>query len=61
VRLATDVPNAVRDIAAGRLRLGAYLRTLPGTDTEAVFALRDPLPWFYECVLLPYLAARRGL
>jgi predicted ATP-grasp superfamily ATP-dependent carboligase len=61
VRLATDVPNALRDVASGRQRLGAYLRTLPAADTEAVFDRRDPLPWFYECALLPYLAVRRGL
>lgn len=61
VRLATDLPNALRDAAAGRTRLAEYLRSLPGADTEAVFSLRDPLPWFYECALLPYLAVRRGL
>ncbi|MDD7941994.1 hypothetical protein PHK61_26615 [Actinomycetospora lutea] len=61
IRLATDLPNAVRDVRAGTQRLGTYLRTLPGADTEAVFSLRDPLPWFYECALLPYLAVRRGL
>jgi predicted ATP-grasp superfamily ATP-dependent carboligase len=61
VRLATDVPNAVRDVMAGTQRLGEYLRTLPGTDTEAVFCARDPLPWLYECALLPYLAVKRGL
>jgi D-aspartate ligase len=61
VRLATDVPNAVRDIRAGTLRTRDYLRSLRGVDTEAVFCLRDPLPALYEVALLPYLAIKRGL
>jgi D-aspartate ligase len=61
IRLATDMPNAIRDIRAGALRPGDYLRSLRGIDTEAVFSLRDPLPGLYEIALLPYLAFRRGL
>ena len=61
IRLATDLPNAVRDIRAGTLRSRDYLRTLPGIDTEAVFSLRDPLPGLYEITLLPYLAIKHGL
>jgi D-aspartate ligase len=61
VRLSTDVPNAVRDIRRGTLDLRAYVSSLRGIDTEAVFSLRDPLPGLYELALLPYLALRRGL
>jgi predicted ATP-grasp superfamily ATP-dependent carboligase len=61
IRLATDVPNAAKDIRAGKARLGGYLKTLRGIDTEAVFALSDPLPGLYELALLPYLAVKRGL
>ena len=61
IRLSTDVPNALRDIRAGSLRAGDYLRSLRGINTEAVFALRDPLPGLYEMALLPYLAVKRGL
>ncbi len=61
VRLATDVPNALRDIRAGTLRTRDYLRSLRGMHTEAVFCLRDPLPALYEVALLPYLAVKRGL
>jgi D-aspartate ligase len=61
VRLATDVPNAVRDLRRGDLRLWSYLSSLTGIDTEAVFSVRDPLPGLYELGLLPYLALRRGL
>jgi predicted ATP-grasp superfamily ATP-dependent carboligase len=61
VRLLTDLPNAARDVRAGRLRVGPYLRSLRQADTEAVFSLRDPLPGLYELALLPYLAVSRGL
>jgi D-aspartate ligase len=61
VRLATDVPNAVRDLKRGTLALREYLSSLRRVDAEAVFSLRDPLPGLYECALLPYLAVRRGL
>jgi D-aspartate ligase len=61
VRLATDVPNAVRDIRAGTLGSRDYLRSLLHVNTEAVFSLRDPLPGLYEIALLPYLAVKRGL
>jgi predicted ATP-grasp superfamily ATP-dependent carboligase len=61
IRLSTDVPNALRDILAGSLRPGEYLRSLRGVHTEAVFSLSDPLPALYEIALLPYLAIKRGL
>jgi predicted ATP-grasp superfamily ATP-dependent carboligase len=61
IRLSTDVPNALRDIWAGRLRPGEYLRSLRGVRTEAVFSINDPLPGLYEIALLPYLAVKRGL
>ena len=61
IRLNTDVPNALRDILAGRLRPWEYLRSLRGVNTEAVFSLSDPLPGLYEIALLPYLAVKRGI
>jgi D-aspartate ligase len=61
IRLATDVPNALVDIRAGRLRVGEYLRSLRGIDEEAVFSLRDPGPGLFELALLPYLFFKRGL
>jgi predicted ATP-grasp superfamily ATP-dependent carboligase len=61
IKLTTDVPNAVRDISAGKLQARDYLRTLFSINTEAVFSLQDPLPGLYELALLPYLAVKRGL
>jgi predicted ATP-grasp superfamily ATP-dependent carboligase len=60
VRLATDLPTGVLEIARRRLGAGAYLRSLMQANTEAVFSLRDPLPSIAEAVLIPYLAVRRG-
>jgi D-aspartate ligase len=60
VRLATDVPTGLLEMARGRLRGRAYLRSLLRADTEAVFDRRDPLPSLAETVLIPYLAVRRG-
>lgn len=61
VRLATDVPNAIRDIGRRRLRATDYLRSLRGIDVGAVWASDDPLPALAELGILPYLAMRRGL
>ena len=61
VRLATDVPNAVRDIVHRRLRAADYLRSLRGIDVGAVWAADDPLPMLAELGILPRLAIRRGL
>jgi predicted ATP-grasp superfamily ATP-dependent carboligase len=61
VRLATDVPNAVRDIGRRRVRATDYLRSLRGVDVGAVWAPDDPLPAIAELGILPYLAMRRGL
>lgn len=61
IRLSTDVPNALLDICAGRLRPGEYLRSLRNVNTEAVFSINDPLPGLFEIALLPYLAFKRGL
>jgi D-aspartate ligase len=61
VRLSTDVPNAVRDLRRGTLRLREYLASLRHVDEEAVFSLRDPLPGLCELALLPSFARHRGL
>jgi predicted ATP-grasp superfamily ATP-dependent carboligase len=61
VRLATDLPNAIRDVRNGRAHAREYLRSLLDVDAEAVFSWRDPLPGLYEIALLPYLAMKRGL
>lgn len=60
IRLATDIPTAALETAAGRLTPRGYLRSLRGVDTEAVFSRDDPLPGIAELGLIPYLVAKRG-
>jgi D-aspartate ligase len=60
VRLATDLPTAVVEALAGRLRIRAYLSSLRQADEEAVFSREDPLPGVVEIALIPYLSLKRG-
>lgn len=60
VRLITDFPAGLMEVASRRLKFKEYLRSLWEADTEAVFSVRDPLPGFVECLLIPYLAVKRG-
>ena len=60
LRLVTDVPTALADLAGGRLSPGDYARSLRRTGTESVFSSRDPLPSLAELLLLPYTVFKRG-
>lgn len=60
IRLLTDVPTAAMEVSAGRLDIRDYLRSVRGVDAEAVFSLRDPLPFFMEVAMVPYLYRERG-
>ena len=60
VRLLTDVPTGIMDIAAGRLRFRDFWRSLRSFHIEAVFAREDPIPGLVEFALIPYLTVKRG-
>lgn len=60
IRLMTDTPTALGEVATGSLGLREYLRSLRGLDTEAVLARDDPLPFVAEAALLPYLMVQKG-
>jgi len=60
IRLATDLPTAAVEILGRRLALRDYVRSLRRVDTEAVFTRDDLLPGLVECLLIPYLAVKRG-
>lgn len=60
VRLLTDLPTAIVEIAGGRLGTRDYLRSLRSAHVEAVFSREDPLPGLAELALLPYLSVKRG-
>jgi D-aspartate ligase len=60
IRLLTDLPTGFADVLGGRLKLGAYVRTLRNFQVEAVFNREDLMPALVECALVPYLYAKRG-
>jgi len=59
LRLLTDIPTALSDLAHGSLSLGEYFRSLRATRVESVFSYEDPLPSLAELLLLPYLIAKK--
>lgn len=59
LRLLTDVPTAISDFAHGSLSLPGYLRSLRSARVDAVFSWQDPLPFFAEFLLLPYIIAKK--
>ena len=59
MRLMTDVPTAISDMAHGSLGLGAYLRSLRLARVDAVLSWKDPLPFVAEMLLLPYIIAKK--
>jgi predicted ATP-grasp superfamily ATP-dependent carboligase len=60
VRLVTDLPTGVLEVAARRVGVLQYLKSLRSADAESVFCRDDPLPGMAELALVPYLAAKRG-
>jgi D-aspartate ligase len=60
VRLLTDVPTGLIDVAAGRLRFRDFCQSLRNYHIEAVFNREDPVPGLMEFALIPYLTMKRG-
>lgn len=60
IRLATDIPTAIIEILKGRMKIGAYLRSLRGKKQFAVWSFKDPMPFIVELIMLPYLWRKRG-
>lgn len=60
VRLTTDIPTVLTERIKGHLKIGDYLKSMKGKKEFAVFAPDDPLPFFAEIVMLPYLWIKRG-
>lgn len=60
VRLVTDIPTVFLEIARGRMKISEYLRSMKGQKEYAVFSKDDPLPFFAEIAMLPYLWIKRG-
>ena len=60
IRLLTDTPTVISEFFKGRLTLKEYFHSLKGKKQFAVFSLKDPLPFFVEILLIPYLWIKRG-
>jgi len=61
IRPAADIPAALAEIAAGRLTLTAYLRSLHRPLVSAIFAWDDPLPAILEAPFFAPIMYRRLL
>jgi len=60
VRLITDIPTVFKEIINGRMKIKDYLASMKGKKEFAVFSLNDPLPFFAEAMMIPYLWIKRG-
>lgn len=60
IRAVTDIPTALMEIVKGRMRITHYLTSLKGKKQFAVLSMTDPLPFFAEILMLPYLRSKRG-
>ena len=60
IRLVTDVPTCILEMAGGRLAWREFVRSLRTFQIESVFCKEDLLPGLVELALVPYLFVRRG-
>jgi predicted ATP-grasp superfamily ATP-dependent carboligase len=60
VRLVTDIPTTFLEIIKGKMRVSDYLSSMKGRKEFAVFSPYDPLPFFTEIAMIPYLWIKRG-
>lgn len=61
LRLVTDVPTVITQMASGYLPFRDYISSLAHAGTESVFAFDDTLPSLAEIALLPYLIFKKYL
>lgn len=60
VRLATDSPTVFSEIVKGNMKITDYVDSMKGKKEFAVFCLDDPIPFFMEIAMIPYLLWKRG-
>jgi predicted ATP-grasp superfamily ATP-dependent carboligase len=53
IRIVTDIPTAISEIAAGRLSFRQYLESISGDLEFAVLSWRDPLPFVADLIFTP--------
>ncbi len=59
IHMATDFPTALSEIFHGRLPIKEYFWSVYGSQ-DAVFCLNDPIPFFIELCLIPFIVKKRG-
>jgi D-aspartate ligase len=60
MRFTTDIPTVALEVAKGRMTVREYLGTVRSGTRDAVFSIRDPLPFLAELTMVPYLWYKRG-
>jgi predicted ATP-grasp superfamily ATP-dependent carboligase len=60
VRSITDIPTVFAEIIKGNMKFSDYLKSMKGKKEFAVFSLDDPLPFFMEIAMSPYLWSKKG-
>jgi predicted ATP-grasp superfamily ATP-dependent carboligase len=60
VKTITDLPVALGEILKKNLSVSSFLQEYSGRVENATFARNDPLPFFAEWILFPYLWLKRG-
>jgi hypothetical protein len=58
--MTTDLAAAAISILGGATDLKSYLRSVKNCNVDGVFSLDDLAPGVAECLLIPYLAVKRG-
>jgi predicted ATP-grasp superfamily ATP-dependent carboligase len=59
-RLITDIPTVFLEVTKRRMKVSEYIASMKGNKVEAVFTWDDPLPFFAEFFLLPYIWKKRS-
>ncbi|MCD6117674.1 ATP-grasp domain-containing protein [bacterium] len=59
-RVITDVPVGAVEIIKGNMTVKDFINSYRGRKEFAVFSWNDPIPFFGELLLLPYLYKVRG-
>jgi predicted ATP-grasp superfamily ATP-dependent carboligase len=60
VKYITDIPVAFHTLLRGELDAREYFAGLRGRTVCCEWSERDPLPFFLQLLLIPYLAIKRG-
>lgn len=60
IRLITDIPTVFLETLKGNMKIGDYFAPMEEKIEFATFSFDDPLPFFAEIVMIPYLLRKKG-